>query len=193
MCKMYKSNIDNHSPRRLRGQKGRKMSRNALRGVAGSRPTRPDDGRAERKIAMTDWSYYQRFESINKKYLPVRGEGENRATQTVTAVTKLVYKWYNDGDVFDNTGSMTGWANDLSSYANWLRKYTGTADILDRIRDCRNDEQYEELLKALADRLLDEGYLEWSAKQEKVDSIYEAEGPYKFIERYDDDEEEEEW
>nr|DAR93113.1 MAG TPA: hypothetical protein [Caudoviricetes sp.] len=26
-------------------------SRNALRGVAGSRPTRPDDGRAERKTA----------------------------------------------------------------------------------------------------------------------------------------------
>ena len=144
---------------------------------------------------MVDWSYYGKieFKAINRKYLPDCGEGENRATQIVTAVNKLVYKWYNDGDVFDNTGSMAGWANDLSSYANWLRKYASAADILDRIYQCRTDGDYEDLLKALADRLLDDEYLEWAAKQEKVDSIYEAEGPYRFEERYDDDKDEEEW
>ena len=71
---------------------------------------------------MVDWSYYDKpeFKAINSEYLPARGEGETKATQIVTAVNKLVYKWYNDGDVFDNTGALSGWANDLSSYANWL-------------------------------------------------------------------------
>ena len=139
---------------------------------------------------MVDWSYFNKFESISDKYLPSYGEGETKASQIVTAVTKLVYKWYNDGDVYDNTGSMTGWANDLSSYANWLRKYTDAAGILDRIQDCWNNGQYEDLLKALADKLLDDEDLEQAAKQKKIDSIYKAEGPYRFEERYDDDEEE---
>ena len=139
---------------------------------------------------MVDWSYFNKFESISDKYLPSYGEGETKASQIVTAVTKLVYKWYNDGDVYDNTGSMTGWANDLSSYANWLRKYTDAAGILDRIRDCWNEGQYEDLLKALADKLLDDEDLEQAAKQKKIDSIYKAEGPYRFEERYDDDEDE---
>lgn len=144
----------------------------------------------EGKITMVDWSYFNKFESISDKYLPSYGEGETKASQIVTAVTKLVYKWYNDGDVYDNTHAMTGWANDLSSYANWLRKYTDAAGILDRIQDCWNNGQYEDLLKALADKLLDDEDLEQAAKQKKIDSIYKAEGPYRFEERYDDDEEE---
>ena len=71
-----------------------------------------------------DWGYYDKFDGINDKYLPVYSEGETKATQIVTAVNKLVYKYYNDGDVFDNTRYLSGWANDLSDYANWLYKYT---------------------------------------------------------------------
>lgn len=139
---------------------------------------------------MVDWSYFGKieFKAINGKYLPECGEGENQATQTVTAVNKLVYKWYNDGDVFDNTGALAGWANDLSSYANWLRRYAGAADILDRIDRCFTEGQYEDLLKALADKLLDDEDLERWAKQSKTDSIYEAEGPYRFEWRDDDEE-----
>ena len=37
------------------------------------------------------------------KYLPDEGEGKTMATQAVTAMCKIVYRWYNDGDVFDNT------------------------------------------------------------------------------------------
>ena len=143
---------------------------------------------------MVDWSYFGKieFKAINGKYLPKRGEGENQATQTVTAVNKLVYKWYNDGDVFDNTGALAGWANDLSSYANWLRKYTNAADILDRIYQCFTEGDYEDLLKALADRLLDDERLERMAHRGKVDSVYEAEGPYRFEWR-DDDDDEDDW
>ena len=82
------------------------------------------------------WDYFNIFHDINDKYLPDSGEGDNMATQTVTAVNKLVYKWYNDGDVYDNStaSGLDGWGNDLSDYANWLAKnIDGCKDILDRI------------------------------------------------------------
>lgn len=150
----------------------------------------------EKGTAMVDWSYYDKpeFKAINAKYLPERGEGETMATQIVTAVNKLVYKWYNDGDVFDNTHAMQGWANDLSSYANWLRKYAGAAEILDRIYNCFIESDYEDLLRDLADKYLDGSYLAIMAQNPKEDSIYEAEGPYRFEEYcdYDDDDDWEE-
>ena len=65
-----------------------------------------------------DWNYYDKIEALIDKYMSDRGEGENKASQTVTAINKLVYKWYNDGDVYDNTHYLDGWANDISSYAN---------------------------------------------------------------------------
>ena len=139
---------------------------------------------------MVNWDYYNKieFEVVNGRFLPDMGEGENKATQIVTAVNKLVYKWYNDGDVYDNTGALTGWANDLSSYANWLRKYTGAAGILDSIYDCYNDGDYYDLLKDLAEYLLDMEDLEHAEKEPKVGSIYDCDGPFRF-EEYEDDEE----
>lgn len=65
-----------------------------------------------------NWNYFDKFEAITVKYMPDYGEGETIASQAVTAVNKLIYKWYNDGDVFDNTKYLEGWWNDLSSYAN---------------------------------------------------------------------------
>lgn len=128
-----------------------------------------------------DWSYFDRFQITNDRYLPVRGEGSTKASQIVTAVTKLVYKWYNDGDVYDNRYFMDGWCNDLSSYANWLVKYTDAGEILYRISDCRNDSDYEELLKDLADKFLDMEDLE---RQETPaeGSIYDCDGPFVFEE-----------
>lgn len=40
---------------------------------------------------------------LEKKYLPENGEGNSLASQAVTAVSKLVYKWFNDGDVYDKS------------------------------------------------------------------------------------------
>ena len=146
------------------------------------------------------WDYYDKFEELNRKYLPARGEGETKATQIVTAVCKLVYKWYNDGDVFDNTKYLEGWANDLSSYANWL--YENTTEkvkvILDTVYGCFNDE-YEDLLQELTDELLKEEYLAEQNEFEKVGTIYKCDGKFKFVEYeeededYWDDEEEEDY
>lgn len=135
------------------------------------------------------WDYYDKFESVTEKYLPDVSEGNTKATQIVTAVNKLVYKWYNDGDVFDNTKYLGGWANDLSDYANWLDKCTDlkVSGILVKIKDCYNDSDYEDLLKELADTMLDEEYLAEQNKFDKVGTIYDCDGKYKFVESYDDE------
>lgn len=146
-----------------------------------------------KNMNKVDWNYFDKFENIIDKYMESRGEGNTKASQLVTAINKLIYKWYNDGDVFDNTCYLTGWANDLSSYANWIaNNIEGAEDILDQVFISRNDEDYEELLKNLADKYLNENILTELNKVEKVDSIYKAEGKYEFNE-YNEDDEDEEW
>lgn len=133
-----------------------------------------------------DWNYYNKFEEINKKYLPDIGEGETKASQMVTAINKLVYKWYNDGDVFDNTCYLQGWCNDLSSYANWLAGHIdGAVDILDRVFDADEDD-YERILKDLADTYLNEEQI-LNYTTDKEGSIYDETGRYKFVE-YEEEE-----
>lgn len=140
-------------------------------------------------MMSVSWDYFDKFDSVCSKYLPARGEGDTIATQIVTAVCKLVYKWYNDGDVFDNTYYMDGWCNDLSSYANWLDNYTKNGGkILEKISVCCDNSDYENLLKELADILLEEKYLEEQNKLKKIGSIYECDGRYKFKEDYYEDE-----
>ena len=143
------------------------------------------------------WDYFNKFDELSDRYLPDMGEGETKATQIVTAVSKLVYKWYNDGDVFDNTHYLDGWCNDLSTYANWLAKCTSKAGaILDKIANCLSNGDYEELLKELADSLLEEEYLSQQNEFEKVDSIYKCDGKFKFEEYNEEDDdwdEEDDW
>lgn len=134
-----------------------------------------------------DWGYYDKYNWAEEMYLPSRGEGDTMATQIVTAVTKLVYKWYNDGDVYDNTHNLRGWCNDLSSYANWLVKHTNKANVLYKINYISNDSEYEDLLKELTDATHDEKYLEEMNKREKVGSIYDCDGPFRFEEESEED------
>lgn len=142
-----------------------------------------------------DWGYFNKFQELINLYMPAQGEGDTMASQAVTAINKLIYKWYNDGDVFDNTYRMQGWCNDLSSYANWLHKYLGwtVASVLETITEkwCDNDDTYEDLLKDLADTVLDQRYLSWLNQWNKVGSIYKCNGPYKFTENYDEEDEDE--
>ena len=85
---------------------------------------------------------------------------------------------------------MDGWWNDLSSYANWLDEHVDKAwKILGRVYDCYNYNDYEELLKELADTLLEEKYLEEQNKIEKIGTIYDCDGRFKFEEIKEDEEE----
>lgn len=150
------------------------------------------------KVESIDWSYYSnpKFDEIDAKYLPPRGEGDNMATQAVTAISKLVFKWYNDGDVFDNvTSSLTGWANDLSSCANWLAKYIPELKgylNLDEVEELYTDSDYEDFLADLVEIIYNDKFLEKYEKQPKVGSIYDCNGPFKFREgSYEEDEDDE--
>ena len=119
------------------------------------------------------------LEPLVKKYVAPSGEGTNMATQAMTAVNKLIYMWYNNGDVYDCTNRKYAWGNKIESYANWLYKYTQCEDILDAVRDCHSDEEYEEILENLAYEFLNPNYLEYLEKMPKVDSIYTCEGPFQ--------------
>ena len=137
----------------------------------------------------TPWSYFDKFDEYTSIYLPSYGEGDTMANQAVTAITKLVYKWYNDGDVYDNTYQLKGWANDLSSYANWLYTYIPeTQTILDKISGISDEDEYEDLiLRPLADTIFNADYLKYlSTFAEKQGSIYDCDGPFEFIEEEDD-------
>lgn len=139
---------------------------------------------------MRKWSDFNKFDFISDKYLPIVGEGNNMATQHATAVCKLVYKWFNDGDVYDNRYALEGWANDLSSYANWLNNYgdSTVVEILSRITDINTDGEYEDLLWALTEHIMNEEYLGEQALWDKAGSVYNcADGPYRFVEFGDDE------
>lgn len=148
-----------------------------------------------------DWSYYndKRFDDLDEKYLPVRGEGETKATQIVTAINKLIYKWYNDGDfvVLDHNFLHEECCNDLSSYANWLLLHARAVELLD-VRTARTEGDYEDILQRLADAFLDEELLSMADKQPKVGTIYKCSGPLSAPEAdgYEDDDDdyyEDEW
>lgn len=136
-----------------------------------------------------NWDYYDKFEAVNDKYLPYKGEGATKAMQVTTAVNKLVYKYYNDGDVYDNTHHLEGWANDLSSYANWLYYYTTdkAQEILNKIYEVKTEEEYEDLSKELADELLNEEYLAELNTIKKEKTIYECDGKFKYEEPTEED------
>lgn len=146
---------------------------------------------------MVDWDYFKKFNEVDEKYLPPQGEGETMATQIATAVAKLVYKWYNDGDVYDNTHHMRGWCNDLSSYANWLYKYIpATRPILNRIEGCMDEPTYEDILAELCDLLETPERMAERDTHPKIGSVYEEDGPFEFVEYSDEDEydeDEEDW
>lgn len=131
-----------------------------------------------------EWDYFDKFQKIIDKYMSSNGEGETKASQVVTAVNKLIYKWYNDGDVFDNTYHLKGWWNDLSSYANWLYKNVfESKHILTTIEEAETDAHYEYILKELAEKFLNEEFLQPLSEQEKVGTIYDCKGKFKYIDR----------
>lgn len=138
---------------------------------------------------------FNKFESVIEKYLPDCGEGITKATQAITALNNLVYRWFNDGDVFDNTYGLCAGFNNLSTYANWLyNNIPELRPILDRIKEYDLTENgYTELLMDACETVMrNETMLTALDYQPAVGSIYEEKGPFEFIE-FDDEEEDMYW
>ena len=114
------------------------------------------------------------YSILTDKYLPSEGQGENKASQLVTATNKIIYGWYNNGDTISGNG------NDLTSYANWIDKYIKEPEIrkilkddfIDYIDTCYLDEIILPLIKFV----FREDFLEELAAQEIEDNIYECQG-----------------
>lgn len=126
------------------------------------------------------WKYFEKFGPVLNKYMPERGKGTTIAAQTATAVNRLVSKWFQNGDIYDNVRTVLyGGLNDLSPCANWMYKHRPESrDILNRIPRCCSYHDYEDLLAALADLLLDEQSLELYMQVPSQDSIYDCRGPF---------------
>ena len=139
-----------------------------------------------------EWNDFYRFKP---KYMPAYGDGDTMASQTETAISKLVSKWFNDGDVFDNHYGMSGWCNDISGSANWLAtNFPGASTILDRIHYIGSDEgKYEDILYDLCCLIFDTPNLLDSMNNiPKVSSAYKCDGPYSF-EEFDEEDEDEDY
>ena len=142
-----------------------------------------------------NWDFYNnKIKNMMHKYFPDREENETLASQIVDVIRELVYAWNNDGDVYDNVHSnLKGWINDISSYANWLYKYVdGTQDTLKKIYGMSNNKNdYENLLKEIIDKFLDDDFLAQAAKSKEEGNIYDCSGPFEFKYKEPEDEEDE--
>ena len=65
-------------------------------------------------------------------------------------------------------------------------------NILDGVFKCSTEDDYEELLKALADTAFTDEYLIPYSTQSKESTIYECKGYFEYVIHYDDEDEEEE-
>lgn len=136
----------------------------------------------ERTIGWDDFSSPE-TDKIEKQYLPTSGEGDIMMSQAVTAGSKLIYKWFNDGDIFDTNCALDmGW-NDLSSYANWLYKYIPeTKSILDKVYKVHNEKDYTNMLYELFNKLYTNEMVDKYSKKPKIGSIYECDGQFECVE-----------
>lgn len=119
------------------------------------------------------WSDYDQFEDILNRYLPEEGQGDTRAGQTVTAINKLVYAFYNNDAVIADV--LPEYDPNLKSYATWLRKHTSSRAVLllVKLEDAEDLDSYAEYLYELTDYLLDEPKLRTLSKYNTVGDIYE--------------------
>lgn len=132
---------------------------------------------------------FDKFSGIIRQYLPNQGQGHTRAAQIVTAVNRLIYRWFNDGDVYDNVHGMYDcYGEDLSNEANWLSQYCPPATkVLKRIYDADSDSAYETILYRLATACLDAEDLEAASQDPSMGSIYDCRGEYAVDELDDED------
>lgn len=147
---------------------------------------------------------FEKFNMVLDDYMPSRGEGNTMASQIATAVAKIVYRWFNDGDTVSSKWMVEGSTDEggVSQYANWLFKNVKEAAFLHNWIDKFNYKsvsrsEYEDFLYDMCVELLDPEILEKYDSEWAVDSIYEvgkyANGVFQSEEEYEDGTEEDDW
>lgn len=156
------------------------------------------ESRARKIRESVSWDDFDKFNSIEKSYLPRQGQGMNMMNQICTCVSKIIFKWFNDGDVVDNVSTgLEGWTNDLSSYGNWLQCYVPEAE--EAIKDILfnthgREEKYEQYLYNLAETLLNEQIARKYEQKDRIGDVYSCtDGDCIFKESKDEEWEDEEY
>ena len=111
---------------------------------------------------------------LTNKYLPSEGQGENKASQLVTAANNIIYGWYNNGDTISGDG------NDLTSYANWIDRHIKEPEIRKILKDDYIDysdaDYLDEIILPLIKFAFREDFLAGLASQGAEGDIYECQG-----------------
>lgn len=84
---------------------------------------------------MNNHSLKQLENEFNKKieqwnYLPDEWEWLTKATQLATAICKIDYRYYNDGDRYDRTSEIWTYANRIHNHCFKLKRFSNYEDNL---------------------------------------------------------------
>ena len=140
---------------------------------------------------------FDKFNKILDYYMPPRGEGDTMANQIATAVAKIAYRWFNDGDTVSSDWMVAGEtiAGGLSQFANWLYENVKESrpmfnDWLEKFNhNTVSNAEYETFLYDMCTNLLDLDLLDGYFSEEKRDTLYSKKWESgKFKPELDDDE-----
>ena len=132
------------------------------------------------------WDDVDEYAKVLDQYLPDIGEGDTMASQVATAVSRIGYRWFNDGD--------TIWTDECQSCADWLyenirgadrvisalnkQPFAGEPSLDDDIDndDGRYSDIYGDKLKKLFDISVNLD-LKGLNEEPAVGSVFDCEGP----------------
>ena len=124
-------------------------------------------------MGNTYWNHEGRlqkeYEALWERLVPAQGPAATKAGEALRAMSKLYYRWYNDGDKIER--SMNEWDTHQSAARafNYLHRFRDAAsgftaqDLMENLLDAYTEEQYEEALEEMADAII-----EWAAKTPDV-------------------------
>lgn len=120
-----------------------------------------------------------KYYEVLTQYLPDTGEGDTMATQLATAVDRIVYRWFNDGD--------TIWTDECQPFADWLwENIDGIDTVIDDmnqymfagfpyIKDLTFRGIYENCLKRILDIATDRELLNSLDSRPLEGSVFDSE------------------
>lgn len=136
----------------------------------------------------------QQYNDANDMYFVRIGQGDTMANQICVAVNRIVRRWFNDGDVFDNTSGFGDSQDEhLADCANWLAQHLPNKVRMElaQVKYVQDYEEYEEILQGLCDICLNEEFLDRYDAYPADGDIFNCKGEFEVV--FWEDEEDENW
>ena len=145
----------------------------------------------EHKLLKEEWYQNKRLDELFDQLVPVQGIAGTNAGEIVRAVSRIIYRWYNDGDkFFEGYGIETCGPSVL-----WLREQASgkIRDVAKESTEGMSDTEYESWLADLGDAAVEtidnapEGEKEWLQKVPEEDSRIYKENDLPWEEEEDEE------